>query len=651
MNRHESGRSVARTIATFKRRSALWTKKGRPRHYLTTPVGRKVTEDHFGPPLADFIRGDLDLKPNKPPARLSQLLYSLDAETLATIGLASLLDGWARGWDWEEQSLTSVCLDVGRHFEAHIDKDLSDEDLVLAGHWLVDCATTMSYFDYDEAGFPIVAPDWRPHIDACRKSLLQRHPVDLPHEFEPPPWTRLRQRFPGRMPASFVRDWRRETREAVEQAFKRPDWEHARAASALGRVQLEVDPVIVDLVGRFAVKINNRGWKRIEGEDGKKYWLDQWAADYWLVNADLAEADVMLGQRCFYLTYSTDKRGRIYSLQHLNYGREDHVRAMLRFHKGMRLGEDGLYWLAVHVANCHGETDKEPWQVRVDWVASHLSMIERIAADPAATFDLWCGESVPGLWPGVDKPFAFVAACREYIAAKADPENFETHLPVSFDHTCSGIQHLAMICRDENAAALVNLLPADRPQDVYMEVARKLTARVNESNGEFADWWKSVFARLGDRDIRKLMKPPVMTYGYAATKNSRQQQIAEVYYKFRFNDEVPKGVFGYLAAEAEEVIEELLPIPASFMRWIKAFAAYHATRGNVLAWHSPTHFPVRNAYHFKKGRQVGLRRGGICRSHGRNRPEKNNTIGGGEFCAFTRRQPLGPCRQCGHRPG
>ena len=65
---------------------------------------------------------------------------------------------------------------------------------------------------------------------------------------------------------------------------------------------------------------------------------------------------------------------------------------------------------------------------------------------------------------------------------------------------------------------------------------------------------------MSDRDIRKLLKRPAMTYGYAAEKNSRQQQIAEGYYKlhrkFRCN-KVPEGAFGYLADEAEKVIEEL----------------------------------------------------------------------------------------------
>ena len=135
--------NIARTIAAYERRNKLRTEKGRLRHYLTTPEGRTVTEDHFGPPLAAFIRGDLELKPLKPPANLGPLLYSLDAETLAVIGLMPLLDGWARGWNWENQSYTTVCLEVGRHLEARIGKELTDKERALAGEWLVECATTL----------------------------------------------------------------------------------------------------------------------------------------------------------------------------------------------------------------------------------------------------------------------------------------------------------------------------------------------------------------------------------------------------------------------------------------------------------------------------------------------------------------------------
>jgi hypothetical protein len=42
------------------------------------------------------------------------------------------------------------------------------------------------------------------------------------------------------------------------------DWEHAKAVSALRRVRLEIDPMIVDLVSRFANKIKDHGWKRVK---------------------------------------------------------------------------------------------------------------------------------------------------------------------------------------------------------------------------------------------------------------------------------------------------------------------------------------------------------------------------------------------------
>ena len=71
------------------------------------------------------------------------------------------------------------------------------------------------------------------------------------------------------MPATFVRDWRPETRQAIEQAFNNPNWEHPKAVNALARMPLELDPMIVDLVARFAIKINEAKGKltrkRIQG--------------------------------------------------------------------------------------------------------------------------------------------------------------------------------------------------------------------------------------------------------------------------------------------------------------------------------------------------------------------------------------------------
>jgi len=91
----------------------------------------------------------------------------------------------------------------------------------------------------------------------------------------------------------------------IEQAFKDPNWEHAKAINALRLVPLEIDPMIADLVARFSAEIKKRGWKRVEGDDGRKYWLDQWSAHYNLVAADLAEARRMAAKASSINTSST----------------------------------------------------------------------------------------------------------------------------------------------------------------------------------------------------------------------------------------------------------------------------------------------------------------------------------------------------------
>src|SRR3546814_17064020 len=45
-----------------------------------------------------------------------------------------------------------------------------------------------------------------------------------------------------------------------------------------------------------------------------------------------------------------------------------------------------------------------------------------------------------------------------------------SRIPVALDGSCSGLQHFSAMLRDEEGGAAVNLLPAERPQDVYKGV-------------------------------------------------------------------------------------------------------------------------------------------------------------------------------------
>jgi DNA-directed RNA polymerase len=134
-----------------------------------------------------------------------------------------------------------------------------------------------------------------------------------------------------------------------------------------------------------------------------------------------------------------------------------------------------MEWLEIHAANSWGE-DKKPWASRVHWAKENADLIERVAADPQNSFDHW---------RNADKPFALVAACQELSRARKDPIGFETHLPIGYDGTANGLQHLVLLSFDRRshnlatevdweAARLVNLIGDDTPQDIYLAVTQRV---------------------------------------------------------------------------------------------------------------------------------------------------------------------------------
>ena len=112
------------------------------------------------------------------------------------------------------------------------------------------------------------------------------------------------------------------------------------------------------------------------------------------------------------------------------------------FADGEPIGEEGLYWLKVHVANCGDfegadfiKVSKRPFAERVHWVEENLEKIKSTADEPLR--ELW--------WTKADKPFQFLAACFELSSALAQGLAFESRLPISFD----GLQRLAASERDD----------------------------------------------------------------------------------------------------------------------------------------------------------------------------------------------------------
>ena len=201
--------------------------------------------------------------------------------------------------------------------------------------------------------------------------------------------------------------------------------------------------------------------------------------DYIKRTTDIALTDVVVAEATaahgrFYIPLNIDVRGRIYAIPHFNFQREDCVRALFLFADGEPIGEEGLKWLKAYVAACADGTSwshvKKPSDLnltkRVEWTETNLPLLRKI------------GEAVLRgddkiKWALPKKPCQFIAACVELVQAMEKGPEFITRLPLTFDASCSGLQHLCAMTRADEGR-YVNLVPDDDGDDFYRRVAFRI---------------------------------------------------------------------------------------------------------------------------------------------------------------------------------
>ncbi|KAI2464527.1 DNA/RNA polymerase [Annulohypoxylon bovei var. microspora] len=216
----------------------------------------------------------------------------------------------------------------------------------------------------------------------------------------------------------------------------------------------------------------------------------------------------------FYFPHNMDFRGRAYPIPtYLNHMGADHVRGLLCFAKGKELGESGLRWLKIHLANVFGY-DKASLKERESFVMDHLEEIYDSATNPL-TGKRW--------WLRAEDSWQCLATCFELKAAlqSPDPLKYVSHLPVHQDGTCNGLQHYAALGGDLWGAQQVNLEPGDRPADVYSAVADLVKKSIAEDLEV-----DNLLAKAVDGKItRKVVKQTVMTNVYGVTFTGARAQV------------------------------------------------------------------------------------------------------------------------------
>ena len=317
----------------------------------------------------------------------------------------------------------------------------------------------------------------------------------------------------------------------------------------------------------------------------------------------LAAAEDVLNEERFYFPYCLDYRGRAYCQpQALNYQMDDIGRSLLEFADPKPLGESGVKWLSVHLANCWGAgEDKRSFADRWAWVKNNTPEILLCAEDPIK--NQW--------WLKADKPWRFLAACFDYKSVSEHGAQVLSYLPVAVDGTCNGFQHISALRRDKVGARLTNLSCSERPEvppeDLYTEVANLLMSQVREK-AEAGDTRAQQFLSKAPKQTRDIVKKAVMATPYGITSWTVSNNFQQQDFLKSFKALEKKRISSFLSTLLMECIQEIMDPGDDFTKWFRGLAEQLAKDNLPIQWTTPNGFPVVQAEWKRKKTKIGTGR-------------------------------------------
>ena len=326
---------------------------------------------------------------------------------------------------------------------------------------------------------------------------------------------------------------------------------------------------------------------------------------YIQVRQILEEARLLL-DRSFFYPYQLDFRGRIYPKPAmLSPQGADYSRALIKFKYGKQM-KDNISFddFAIAGAGLYGQVDKEDIQTRKEWVRERLDTFIGYAKEPLTNTE----------WAKADKPFCFLAWCFELkdFAETDFDASFITTLPIQSDCSNSGLQHYSAMMRDEIGGKATNLIPSNKPEDVYRIVAQKVIMKLRDKTDPMAKQW------LDYGIDRKLCKKPVMCLPYSLTQYSCRQYIQDHVEKewkeknkpHNFGRDLFKAT-NYLTPIVWESINDVIVGAKEIMGFLKKVSRLVASENLPVCWTTPKplNFPVQMMCYKKESKRVKTKMG------------------------------------------
>jgi DNA-directed RNA polymerase len=323
-------------------------------------------------------------------------------------------------------------------------------------------------------------------------------------------------------------------------------------------------------------------------------------------------ADKFKNESSIYFCWQLDWRGRLYPMQpFLNPQSDDTGKALLQFAKGKPLGPHGVYWLKVHLANEMGKDpitgvslDKLPFEERVKWVDEH----EKYILDSA-----YYALDGSRYWTYAESPFSFLAGCFEYLGYKQQGEGFISHIPISLDGSCNGLQNFSALLHDYEGGKATNLVPGSSPADVYGEVLKKVKAQVETYAAQGHTTAKAWSGKLD----RKLVKRGTMTYVYGAKEFGMKDQLMSELAKRDtatskyLADEDNLEACMFLGKILYQSIGDVVVAAKNAMDWLQKVAKICSKEKIPIKWTTPIGFEVVQEYKQSLTKRIETFWGGI----------------------------------------
>ncbi|TKY73147.1 DNA-directed RNA polymerase 3 [Spatholobus suberectus] len=309
----------------------------------------------------------------------------------------------------------------------------------------------------------------------------------------------------------------------------------------------------------------------------------------------LSVARKMKDEEGFYYPHNLDFRGRAYPMHpHLNHLGSDLCRGLLEFAEGRPLGNSGLRWLKIHLANLYaGGIEKMSYDARLEFIENHIDDIFD-SADYPINGNRW--------WLTAEDPFQCLAACINLSEAlrSSSPNSVISRLPIHQDGSCNGLQHYAALGRDSLEAAAVNLVAKEKPADVYTEIAVRVYDMMEQDSNKDPDTFPNALLAkvLIDQIDRKLVKQTVMTSVYGVTYIGAREQIKRRLEEKGLitDDRLLYTAACYAAKVTLAALGEVFEAARGIMGWLGDCAKVIAYENEAVCWTTPLGLPVVQPY-------------------------------------------------------